>query len=797
MATALDTVISFQSNVASVLPRYLLEDQALIIPFLEAYYEWLGKPGNPLSAGANIPNYSNIDTTKAEFVQFFKNTFLTDFPDVIASSKTLLIKHILDFYKSKGTEKAFELFFRAIYNKPVEFYYPRNDLLRPSNGKWETVSSMKVHYSGETSDVFKLISKSIYGETSKTWARVNNIICYLVGTAKVAELFVEDIEGSGFQPNETIRCEVSPGIFIRVTISSAVNRVEIISGGHDFVPGETIEVPVSFSSKCLLNVKSVLGGVVSSIIVMTPGSNYAVGDKVVFDNTKTGGGGARAIVESVTVNGNISSIRIIDAGNGYFKSPNVTISSATGSGASVLANISGNGSVKELDIIGSGFDVNVASTGSVVSIGRDCFLKLFSGAVHTYSGYSNKDGFLNDKDRIQDSNFYQDYSYVLKAGVDGSHYTDIIKEVAHPAGFKMFGEFQDVTELNMTMNGWNIQDEPSSYTFYTVDYDAFVVGVGLLEDIINLFLKVEMWNGNSFNANNKIDVNKLAIQEIADIEDMVIGDVLDTAGYICDSPFVVDGYVHADEYDDSSSLAAIELEIKARDWWLLEEYVVDDAILNTTYRDPNVYREFYDFTILDFNELINDPYKRKEVEVAAYVLGEYDYIQPSTSSFSTMIANGETSKQIWIDSHYVVDSALNIEDEQFEVFSLFNDSSSFGTPYLNTKLLERMAGDVIDDPLSPKTRFSYMSTPEILSSDDSTRYFAAAGQYNIETKSFIWNQRQVVIPQLLGNYSTNQTNVGDFYESFAYIGRYSNLFKTNPKRFEQNNTNVIVTVDIS
>jgi hypothetical protein len=108
-----------------------------------------------------------------------------------------------------------------------------------------------------------------------------------------------------------------------------------------------------------------------------------------------------------------------------------------------------------------------------------------------------------------------------------------------------------------------------------------------------------------------------------------------------------------------------------------------------------------------------------------------------------------------------------------------------------------MAGDVIDDPLSPKTRFSYMSTPEILSSDDPTRYFAAAGQYNIETKSFIWNQRQVVMPQLLGNYSTDQTNVGDFYESLAYIGRYSNLFKTNPKRFEQNNTNVIVTVDIS
>lgn len=40
---------------------------------------------------------------------------------------------------------------------------------------------------------------------------------------------------------------------------------------------------------------------------------------------------------------------------------------------------------------------------------------------------------------LQDNNYYQDFSYVIKSPIDIESYKDTITEMAHPAGFKMFG----------------------------------------------------------------------------------------------------------------------------------------------------------------------------------------------------------------------------------------------------------------------------------------------------------------------------------------------------------------------
>ena len=43
--------------------------------------------------------------------------------------------------------------------------------------------------------------------------------------------------------------------------------------------------------------------------------------------------------------------------------------------------------------------------------------------------------------RIQDSNFYQEYSYQIKSTLDKSRYEKLLKENVHLAGTKMFGDF--------------------------------------------------------------------------------------------------------------------------------------------------------------------------------------------------------------------------------------------------------------------------------------------------------------------------------------------------------------------
>jgi hypothetical protein len=47
----------------------------------------------------------------------------------------------VDFYKSRGTPESIKAFFRLIYEDDVEIYFPKDDMLIPSDGKWYNQSA--------------------------------------------------------------------------------------------------------------------------------------------------------------------------------------------------------------------------------------------------------------------------------------------------------------------------------------------------------------------------------------------------------------------------------------------------------------------------------------------------------------------------------------------------------------------------------------------------------------------------------------------------------------------------------
>ena len=55
--------------------------------------------------------------------------------------------------------------------------------------------------------------------------------------------------------------------------------------------------------------------------------------------------------------------------------------------------------------------------------------------------WTNNDGFLSDTIYIQDSNYYQKYSYEIVAQRMMKTYEDYVKKMIHPTGLKMFGRF--------------------------------------------------------------------------------------------------------------------------------------------------------------------------------------------------------------------------------------------------------------------------------------------------------------------------------------------------------------------
>ena len=62
--------------------------------------------------------------------------------------------------------------------------------------------------------------------------------------------------------------------------------------------------------------------------------------------------------------------------------------------------------------------------------------------VRTYAKglFTTVNGFLSDKKFLQDSFYYQQFSYVLKTGKNVADWSNAFTRLVHPAGFKFFGE---------------------------------------------------------------------------------------------------------------------------------------------------------------------------------------------------------------------------------------------------------------------------------------------------------------------------------------------------------------------
>jgi hypothetical protein len=95
------------------------------------------------------------------------------------------------------------------------------------------------------------------------------------------------------------------------------------------------------------------------------------------------------------------------------------------------------------------------------------------GALAKYPGYfETNNGFLNDSIYIQDSKYYQAFSYVLKIDERLATYSSAVKTMIHPAGMALFGEFNITNNYDLSIDleslvkslGFRINSEISDFS---------------------------------------------------------------------------------------------------------------------------------------------------------------------------------------------------------------------------------------------------------------------------------------------------------------------------------------------
>jgi len=329
-------------------PEFVREEYPVFISFLEAYYEFLenkqGTQKNDLITKSKELKYiSDVDTSIDEFEEQFLNSYATFLPKETTIDKALLIKNVLPLYLSKGSEKSFKLLFRMLFGGELEINYPKNNVLRASDGKWEIENAVKVsteiysNYTGNgTNKTFYILAKLGLSEVS---VYVNGVLQTTgFGIRKESQKLVfNTAPANGAVIKVKYALTLDKNIFVNRKItgvySNATATIEKVS--KNIVNNKTI-LELYVSPKTLLGEFTIGEGIITDVIgidgnlihvsftsissllrinIIGGGSSYNVGDPVIVASDVSTIP-ATAII-SKTFKGTITKVAIDEGGSGF------------------------------------------------------------------------------------------------------------------------------------------------------------------------------------------------------------------------------------------------------------------------------------------------------------------------------------------------------------------------------------------------------------------------------------------------------------------------------------------------
>jgi hypothetical protein len=151
-----NTVSTF---ISTQFPEFIREGSPAFVQFMHAYYEFLETQVLPTPNGSNIVfnaknllNYKDVDNTLDQFIQYFINDFLPFFPNDVLLDERKLIKIARQFYIQKGTPQSIQFLFQVLYGKQADIYFPKNNILKLSDGKWTQPQALQLLLTSDNID---------------------------------------------------------------------------------------------------------------------------------------------------------------------------------------------------------------------------------------------------------------------------------------------------------------------------------------------------------------------------------------------------------------------------------------------------------------------------------------------------------------------------------------------------------------------------------------------------------------------------------------------------------------------
>ena len=463
--------------VASQFPQFIQNDYTTFIEFVEAYYRFLEQDQGALEIVQNAKSYSDIDSTTEAFVSYFLTNYTKSIPYSVLADKRMFVKKVKDLYESKGSELSFKLLFRLLYDVNVDVTYPYDNVLRASDGEWVQKNTVRVRLlDGSYDDVvdrYLVLIKD--GITYKT-----SILSKKYLAADHHEFVLKNSELAPYEVGDGVTVSSKDGVLLYGQISGTTTGASILIPGKNFRVAQIINVNIAGAVNSQVQVISVNEeGGITGLKILSYGYNF---DVPVTVNLSPSGRVSRSdeTFHSTTVGfRDVISIQSSAASltdpTRYFDTDYVqgtelysviTPTTATSSSFVPGGNVTG------------GIDPDLAQ------------IVLQIGAIARYPGkYVSSKGFLSDDvNRLPDSILYQPFAYQTESSLDYTYFYDVVSQLIHPAGQRLFNSRVLSATLNAAANV-NVISKQTSVTsvqdaFTTLDASIYNMNKQLTDEVI-------------------------------------------------------------------------------------------------------------------------------------------------------------------------------------------------------------------------------------------------------------------------------------------------------------------------
>lgn len=438
-------------KVANSLPEFFQEEFPTFQKFIDTYYQFQLQSREGYN---KIGSIKDIDEVGAKYLEAFYKTFANQMPVFPYMGMADFVRNARKFYVSKGSEESYRFLFRIMFGVELEFKYPKENMFKPSSGKWSQRVTVYV----------RIISGSISAA--------------LIGK----KLLVKDLTGS------TVALVVrsytqKAGAVYEIEVDNFIAQA-VVAGARVFALMDPTTLAYTLQGEITTTI--------SDYSVVAPGIDFRLGS-----------------VHEYTSPAGVLSYRVtaLDSNKG----------------------------IKRIEFLTFPGEY---TSGPVNHIVDGATIQFKSNSINRYSGYyENTDGFLSNNSKLQDSYFYQIFSYVIKSRVSRELYEDLITRILHPAGLIMFSEYEKLGEHQVNIQSSADIDRSLDILDPISIYDSFVRTIDADRVFTDSILITETFSINV----GKVLSDTIPLADSGNIEYWAAGEYT-VAGYTVDQFYTTADY---------------------------------------------------------------------------------------------------------------------------------------------------------------------------------------------------------------------------------------------------------------